>query len=93
MILPLGLHVDVAAGAGPTPTLSSWAETQVALVSIRGPWGRQLLGTGIHIHIRKCAESAAVSVAESAAAAAWGQLLRLRWVSCCGCVVELECVL
>ena len=78
LILPLGLHVDVAAGAAPIPRLSSWAGTQIALVSIRGPWGGQSLGTGIHVHIRKCAESAAVSVAESAAAAALGQLLRLR---------------
>ena len=33
------------------------------------------------------------SVAESAAAVAWGQLLRLRWVSSCSCSVEFECVL
>ena len=35
------------------PTLSSWAGTHIAPVSIRGPWGRQLLGTGIHLHTCK----------------------------------------
>ena len=44
------------------------------------------------LHARSCFLDVS-SVAESAAAAAWGQLLRLRWVSCCGCVVELECAL
>ena len=44
------------------------------------------------LHARSCFLDVS-SVAESAAAAAWGQLLRLCWVSCCGCVAELECVL
>ena len=43
-------------------------------------------------HARSCFLDVS-NLAEPAAAAAWGQLLRLRWVGCCGCVVELECVL